>query len=127
MTDTSFVGTPDLAAKIADVKAALDCMGQDVQVGVGWDWHAALPAAAKPPWRFLTLSARPPLGAEELAEQLAATRGAKAARWVALAALPKEGHTSEERADDLSAACWRRKSTAPRRSSAPTCSIPDAG
>jgi hypothetical protein len=99
--DNSFVGTAGLAAKIAGVKAALDRMGQDVQVGLGWDWRAALPAAAQPPWRFLTLAAQPPLGAEELAERLAATRGAGAARWVALPPLPKQGYTLSQRADSL--------------------------
>ncbi len=99
--DASFVGTAGLAAKIAAVKAALDRMGQDVQVGLGWDWRAPLPAAAKPPWRFLTLAGQPPLGAEELAERLAATRSARAARWVVIPPLPKQGHTLNERAEDL--------------------------
>ncbi len=99
--DTSFVGSTDLPAKIADVKGALDRLGQDVCVGIGWDWRAALPAAAKPPWQFLTLSAQPPLEAAELARQLDAPRAAGTVRWVVLRAFPAEGHTPQARVEDL--------------------------
>ena len=125
--DASFVGTPGLAAKIAAVKAALDRMGQDVQVGLGWDWRAPLPAAAKPPWRFLTLSGQPPLGAEELAERLAATRGAGAARWVVVPPLPKQGHTLNGCAEDLVLRLLTAKIHGAEESSAPIPSIPSAG
>jgi hypothetical protein len=104
--DTSFVGSPNLAAKITEVKAALDRIGQDVHVGMGWDWREPLPVAAKAglnknPWRFLTLSAQPPLTAEALAAQLDAKCNAAVARWVVLAALPKGDHAPAARAEDL--------------------------
>ena len=41
--DTSFVGRTGLAAKIAEVKAALDRMGQGVHVGMGWDLRGRCP------------------------------------------------------------------------------------
>ena len=77
--DNSFVGQPDLAAKIASVKAALDRLGQGVQVGIGWDWREPLPAAAKPPWRFLNLAAQPPLTAKNW--PLNSMRSRRSAAW----------------------------------------------
>ena len=107
--DTSFVGHPRLAEKIGQVKQCLDRIGQDVNVGVGWDWMYSLPereSATEPspqpsPWRFLVLSAEPPMTHHELATYLKATGTATSARWVVLEPLPRTQYTTETRADDL--------------------------
>jgi len=85
-TDTGFVGYPKLREKIADVKAQLDRLSQDVNVGFGWDWRRPLPESpdGNPPWRFLALSADPPLTEQELAAHLAASGHLPWRRWVVL-------------------------------------------
>lgn len=102
-TDTSFAGEPDLPGRIAKVKSELGRVCQDVNVGFGWDWRTALPHAEGNacPWRFLSLSADPPLSAAELSEQLAVSRRAGVARWVVLTPLSRQSHSAAERATDL--------------------------
>ena len=57
--DTSFMGYPGLARKIAEVKKELDRIGYDVGVGMGWTWQTPLPQAGKPPARGGSSRSRP--------------------------------------------------------------------
>jgi len=105
-TDTSFVGYPNLAEKIAQIKGELDRIGQDVNVGIGWNWINDVPAPAdgKPPWRSLTFSAEPPLTHEELSAYLAYLEtqpDGDFRRWVVIEPLPAGAYDMEARADDL--------------------------
>jgi hypothetical protein len=102
-TDTGFVGYPKLAEKIADVRAQFEQLGQDVHLGFGWDWRRPLPSSASgtPPWRFLTLSADPPLTEQELAAHLAASQHLPWRRWVVLEPLSRDRHDPPTRAADL--------------------------
>jgi hypothetical protein len=102
-SDSSFVSSTNLPAKIAEVKATLDRIGQDVHVGMGWDWRQSLPGGPKCPWSFLALSARPPMTANELAAKLDVGGGATVARWVAIDALPKDGNATKARVADMAA------------------------
>ncbi len=101
--DASFVGYPRLTEQMTEVKRALDRIGQNVSIGFGWNWISPLPAASgsTPPWRFLSLSADPPLTAGEMAVALDATRGSSAARWVVVQPLPGDQYTLESRVIDL--------------------------
>ncbi len=99
--DTSFVSDPHRDEKLALVKQHLDRIGQDVNLGLGWDWRSPLPEQpAQALWRFLSLSADPRLSAPELADHLEATQGARAARFVVLRPLGRE-HALEQRVTDL--------------------------
>jgi hypothetical protein len=101
--DTSFVDCPNLAGKIARVKAELDRIGRDVNLGLAWSWINELPQAAegKAPWRFVSLSADPPMTPLELATYLDASQKAKLRRWVVIEPLPKDDYPVEVRATDL--------------------------
>ncbi len=100
--DASLAHSARPAAKVRRVKRELDRIGQDVNLGVGWDWTHDWPDAGKePPWRFLTLSAAPVLTARELTAYLQATEGGGVARWVALQPLPAAQYSAEVRAADL--------------------------
>ncbi len=101
--DTSFVGYPNLAARLAAVKAQTDRAMPDLNLGFAWGWMNQLPEAAqgKPPWRFLSLSADPPLTDRELASYLAATKQAGVQRWVVLEPLPKDRYPLAVRLNDL--------------------------
>lgn len=101
--ERSFVDTPKLADKIGRVKAELDRLGNDVNVGFGWNWSQALPhtPSGKTPWRFVALAARPPLTPEALGERLDQTKGAPLVRWVVVEPLPPSEHSLDARVDDL--------------------------
>ena len=70
--DTSFVSYPDPLKKVAQVKAQLDRIGLDTNVGIGWQWMRELPEPGRgsAPWRFVTMSADPPLTHQELESYL---------------------------------------------------------
>jgi len=101
--DTSFVGHRELQRKLSQIKAELDRIGQDVNLGIGWSWQEPLPQAksGRPPWRFFSLSAEPPLGPQELADRLRATPQTTARRWAAIEPLSRNRHPVEVRAADL--------------------------
>jgi len=101
--DTSFADCPNLAGKIARVKAELDRIGRDVNLGMGWRWIDELPEAAPAaaPWRFVSLSADPPMTHHELAAYLDASQQSKIRRWVVVEPLSKDDYPIDVRATDL--------------------------
>lgn len=101
--DTSFVGYPRLAAKISEVKAQFDRLGADVQLGIAWNWLAALPLGPgnTPPCTFLTLSADPPMTHEETAAYLDAMPPGYPGRWLVLRPLSRKAYAIPTRAEDL--------------------------
>jgi hypothetical protein len=72
--DAGWSACPDRTARIASAKAALDRIGQNVHVGIGWDWNVAVPRAARPgaaaPWSFVSLLAESATSDRELGRQL---------------------------------------------------------
>lgn len=100
--DTSFMGLPDLQEKIKQIKAELDRVAYDANVGLAWDWLYPLPVASgKAPWRFVTLSAEPPLTAKELTTYFSSLENGEERRWVLLQPLSRDHYTAEDRAVDL--------------------------
>ena len=99
--DTSFVGYPELAKKIDEIRKQLYRFGQEVQLGLGWRWISEMPPDAVPPWEFLTLSANPPLTGREMATYLASTASDRARRWVLVEPLARDEYNIETRALDL--------------------------
>jgi len=101
--DTSFCGYPDLEAKTAQVKKELDRAAYGLNLGLGWNWQHPVPTLAPPktPWRFLSLTADPPLTADELATYLPTVPREQAARWVQLKLLGRHEYSLEDRATDL--------------------------
>jgi hypothetical protein len=100
-SDQSFVGYPNVAAKVAEVKKQLERFGQQAHLGIGWRWTHEIPAAADAPWSFLPLAADPSLTAAELATYLAASKSAATRRWVLVDPLPSDVYPLETRAIDL--------------------------
>ena len=101
--DTSFVGYRGLAAKIAEVKTEMDRSRPDLNLGLGWSWQHPLPdlGGSRPAWRFVALSADPPLTAGELARYLPTVRGGPVSRWVVIQPLSRGQYRLEERVNDL--------------------------
>jgi hypothetical protein len=123
--DSSWVGCGELPAVVARIKATLDRVGQDLDIGLAWDLAAPLPVDARnskgasiggngsrneidgnrlklepqtrAPWRFLSLSCDESATDAELAKRLDATASAAVARWLAIDALPQSGHSADDR------------------------------
>ncbi len=102
-TDTSFVDYPQLSQKILQIKAELDRIGYDVNLGFGWGWINELPKDVKAdgPWQFLALSANPPLTHRELPVYLKQTEAIGSRRWMVLEPLGREQYTRDARVLDL--------------------------
>lgn len=99
--DISFVGYPDLAQKIGEVKEQLSRFGQKIHLGIGWRWVNAAPRADNPPWAFLSNTADPALTQEELATYLSAPKQPGVKRWVVLEPIDDRRYSVEDRARDL--------------------------
>lgn len=99
--DLSFVGFPNVPLRLAEIKAQMDKAAHDTAIGVPWGWMSQTPEAPKPAWRFLSLTADPPLTGRELGAYLDGTRRAGAARWVLLEPLPHGQYSTEVRVGDL--------------------------
>lgn len=99
--DSSFDGFPGAKAAVRAVKKQLEQFGQSANLGVGWRWVSDVPQMPDAPWRFLALSADPPLTDVELDAYLTASRERGAQRWVVLDPLPRSRYTMEVRAADL--------------------------
>ena len=117
--DSGWVGCRDLPQIVARTKAQLDQIGQDMEVGIAWDLAAPLPlapsegkanriamvgAAAPPdrtrqkaPWRFLSLPCDEAISGKAMSDGLDAAKSAGIARWVVLAPLPRQDHTTNQR------------------------------
>ena len=59
-SDTSFVGFPNLAERINELRKQLFRFGQDVQLGLGWDWDGASQDPGDVTWDFEQLTPDPP-------------------------------------------------------------------
>jgi hypothetical protein len=100
-TDQSFVGYPNVTAKIKEVKRQMERFGQQAHLGIGWRWTHELAATNGAPWSFLPLVSEPPLTSAELGSYLDATKASGTRRWVVIDPLPRDSYRLETRAIDL--------------------------
>lgn len=101
--DTSFVDYPRLSEKILQVKTEMDRIGYDVNLGFGWGWINQLPenGGKDEPWRFLALSAEPPLTHQELPVYLKHSQANNARRWMVFDPLNRDHYSRDVRILDL--------------------------
>ncbi len=100
--DTSYVGLPNLQAKIGEIKRHLERFGQEIRLGIGWRWLHEIPDSERPPWEFLSLTVDPSFTQAELQaylKHLQPTGNVK--RWIVLRPLPRSTYDVETRATDL--------------------------
>jgi hypothetical protein len=81
--DTSYVGFPGLNERIAEIRRTLFRFGQDVRIGLTWDWSSIEKiVGAGATWDFQQLCLDPPPGEQEFDKLLATPRENAALRWV---------------------------------------------
>jgi len=119
--DPGWIGCRDLPAAVSRVKTELDRIGQDVNVGIAWKLGEPLPATVNngagsreqgagskergartpcsllPARCFFSLPCDAAMSDAELAARLDATASPGVARWLAIDALPREGHSADDR------------------------------
>ncbi len=130
-SDASFVGYPQLEAKLNEIKRNLEQYGQQIQLGVNWRWIYAPPKSISSrgaPWAYLSYGIDPPLTPEEIAaylsqptpaapessatnlsaREVSATKSLPALarrsgprRWIHITPLPRGEYASEVRVQDL--------------------------
>lgn len=99
--DTSFIGFAEMAQRLKEVKQHLERFGQEVRLGVAWEWLHELPSATETPTRFVAIGAEPALTAAEMKSYLEPARPSEPARWVILDPLPRTQYSDEVRTCDL--------------------------
>ncbi|MFV2067861.1 MAG: hypothetical protein ACC645_12875, partial [Pirellulales bacterium] len=99
--DLSFVGYPNLATKLHDIRGQLFRFGQKAHLGIPWDWLTEPPNASNTPWDFLTYSTHPALTGSELVTYLAAARPRATRPWVLIDPLSQDDYGLTTRAKDL--------------------------
>ncbi|MBM4001086.1 MAG: hypothetical protein FJ297_16390 [Planctomycetes bacterium] len=99
--DASYMGYPNLAAHIAEIREHLERFGQEARIAIAWNWLDEKPGAVPGPWARLTCFAQPAFTAEELSEYLRSETGEGRAPWVVLEPLRSGEHDLAVRARDL--------------------------
>jgi hypothetical protein len=99
--DTSFIGFSALGLRLKEIKQYLERFGQEVRLGVAWDWLHETPSTENTPAKFVAVGADPALTAEELQAYLTTKRKDEPIRWVLLDPLPRTHFSTETRTRDL--------------------------
>ncbi len=83
-SDTSFAGYPGLNKRIDELRTQLFRFGQDVRLGMCWDFTGASQDTGQVKWQFEQLNSETPPTDKEFAEVLARPRANSAQRWVSV-------------------------------------------
>jgi hypothetical protein len=75
--------------------------GQDVNLGIGWNWNHSTENKTAATWEFQQFSATPALTGAELGEYLDLPKRTELQRWVLVQPLPRQAYDLETRARDL--------------------------
>jgi hypothetical protein len=92
--DTSFVGYPNLNKRIEEVRTTLFRFGQDVRVGVNWDWANLEASAGNVAWDFQQLVTDAPPSEGDFDALLSRPRDNKSMRWVTIDPPPRSTDTT---------------------------------
>jgi hypothetical protein len=105
--DTSFAGLPELNKRLEALRTMLFRFGQDVRMGMSWDWNNANAQKGNVKWDFQQLCLEKQPSEAKFDELLALPRQNSAQRWILVeppaAAKAAEGSTStfEARASEF--------------------------
>jgi hypothetical protein len=98
--DTSFVGYPNAAEKVTQLRKLIARFGQQIFVGIGWSWLHELSHQPQA-WDFASISSDPPLTWEEQSAYLKLSESAKVRRWAVIEPLSNSDYAVDVRAGDL--------------------------
>ncbi len=101
--DTGFAGLPGLNKRIGDLRTALFRFGQDVRMGMSWDWASANAQAGKVSWDFEQLCLDKQPNEAKFNELLAMPRANSAQRWVIVEPPPRASNVAPSNAEAFKA------------------------
>jgi hypothetical protein len=104
-SDTSFCGYPGLSNHIDELRTQLFRFGQDVHLGISWDWTGAKQVAGRVKWDFEQLRCETPPSENDFAKLLAQPRVNTAERWVSIEPPPPVADNTLSAAEALAARC----------------------
>jgi hypothetical protein len=99
--DVSFVGFQNLEKRIEDVRTALFRFGQDVRIGINWDWASLIASRGPVTWEFQQLVSEGSPTEAEFAELLSLPRENKALRWVTIEPPPRRPNAMKSKESGL--------------------------
>jgi hypothetical protein len=101
--DLSYVGLAQLEERIREILDHFGRFGQEIRLGLVWNWLEERPAAIQAPWSFLSCVTQPPFTARELENNLSEVKqsGAHGGTWILVDPLPIDRHSTDARARDL--------------------------
>lgn len=99
--DSSFSTLAGLQDELAKLRDKMFRFGQDVNLGIGWNWNHSTENKTAATWEFQQFSATPALTGAELGEYLDLPKRTELQRWVLVQPLPRQAYDLETRARDL--------------------------
>ena len=99
--DASLAGFIQLEKEIGALRDRLFRFGQDIRLGLGWQWPNGDGLGQPATWDFQQYSATPALTAKELAAYLQIPRRPQVDRWVLVEPLSRERYDQPTRVHDL--------------------------
>jgi hypothetical protein len=86
--DTSFASVTDLVERIRELRTFLFRFGQDVQLGLNWDWESGNEIPGQVSWDFEQLSIESPPAEGKFDELLSTSRRNSAMHWIQIEPSP---------------------------------------
>jgi hypothetical protein len=80
--DTSFASVAELVKKLAELRTLLFRFGQDVSLGINWDWESGNEVTGKVSWEFEQLCNKEQLSEQKFDEILSTPRNNSALHWI---------------------------------------------
>jgi hypothetical protein len=80
--DASFASVTDLVDRIRELRTFLFRFGQDVQLGLNWEWESGNEIPGQVSWDFEQLCIKPQPAEGKFSELLSMTRNNSAAHWI---------------------------------------------
>jgi hypothetical protein len=99
--DTSFTGFSQIEDEIGMLRDQMFRFGQDIRLGIGWQWPNGRGMGKPATWDFQQYSANPALSNEELANYLQMPRRPEVDRWVLIEPLSNAAYDLPARVHDL--------------------------
>lgn len=99
--DLSFQGYSNLSQRLNDIRKHLQEFGQDIQVGLPWNWLDVGPVNINTPSDFITLRTTPPLTSEELESYVQLLGQDAHMRWISLEPLDSRRYPADHRIQNL--------------------------
>lgn len=99
--DLSFQGYTNLSERLNEIRKHLQEFGQDIQVGLPWNWLDFNAGDTKTPSDFMTLRTSPPLTSDELESYVSLLGEEAHMRWISLEPLDSRRYPSDQRIQNL--------------------------